>query len=83
MNNIGNIDRLIRFIIATGILILHATHVLPEENGEVFLLGAALLAMTALRKCCPFYALLGFGTCSSTPKANNKDPKIPTKKLNI
>jgi hypothetical protein len=81
MNNIGNIDRLIRFIIAVGILILHGTHILPRENSEIFLLGAAILAMTALRKCCPFYVLLGFGTCSSNPKGNAKNPRITTKKL--
>jgi hypothetical protein len=83
MNNVGKIDRLIRFIAAVGILILHATHVIPEENADIFLIGAALLAMTALRKCCPLYALLGFGTCSSTSTANPEDPKIPTKKLDL
>ncbi len=83
MNNVGKIDRLIRFILAVSILILHATQVLPRENSEVYLVGAALLAMTALRKCCPLYGLFGFGTCSSTSKANSKTPQIPTKKLDV
>ena len=83
MNNIGKIDRLIRMILAVTIVILHATHVIPRENGEIILIGAALLAMTALRKCCPIYGLLGFGTCNmkNTTKKSNK--RIKTRKLDI
>lgn len=81
MNNIGKIDRLIRIIAAVVLIVLHYTKVTPTQYGDISLVIAAILAMTSLRKCCPLYALMGFGTCSNSIK--NTKSAIKTKKLDI
>ncbi|HKL37771.1 MAG TPA: DUF2892 domain-containing protein [Bacteroidales bacterium] len=81
MNNVGRIDRTIRIILAVGILILHSTQLIPEDYSNTSLVVAGLLAFTSLRKCCPLYALLGFGTCQTG--TSNSNPRIKTKKLNL
>lgn len=81
MNNVGKIDRLIRMLLAVGLIILHITHVIPKGYEDIALFAAAILAMTSLRKCCPLYSLLGFGTCGVNH--NKQEPRIKTKKLDI
>lgn len=79
MNNVGKIDRLIRIIAAVAIVILHFTGNLPAEYSDIILVVAIVLAMTSLRKCCPLYALLGFGTCGVN--TGSEEATIETKKL--
>lgn len=81
MNNVGKIDRLIRFILAISILVLHYTDVIPAQYGDVALVFAIILAFTAFRKCCPLYAVLGFGTCGVD--TGNQEVRIKTKKLEL
>ena len=81
MHNVGKIDRIIRLIIAAGIIILYFTNIISGRLGNISLFVAALLFMTSLRKCCPIYALLGFGTCGVD--TGNVEPKIKTKKLKL
>ena len=81
MHNVGKIDRIIRLVIAAGIIILYFTDIIPGRLGNISLFVAALLFMTSLRKCCPIYSLLGFGTCGVD--TGNVEPKIKTKKLKL
>jgi hypothetical protein len=82
MNNVGYIDRIIRITIAATLLILHLADVIPENLIDSALVVSMLLVFTSLRKCCPLYALLGFGTCT-TSYNGKKTPRIKTKKLDI
>ena len=81
MNNVGRIDRIIRILLAAAIIILYISGIIPEDYSNTSLLVAGLLVFTTLRKCCPLYALLGFGTCQTGTTSSN--PRIKTKKLNL
>lgn len=81
MNNVGNTDRKIRIVLALVLTLLYFTKVIPPDYGDISLGIAGLLAITSFRKCCPLYALLGFGTCG-IDTGNNKI-RIKTKKLEI
>ena len=81
MHNVGKIDRIIRLVIAAGIIIFYFTNIISGRLGNTLLFVAALLFMTSLRKCCPIYAILGFGTCGVD--TGNEEPKIKTKKLDL
>lgn len=81
MHNVGKIDRIIRLSIA---LILAALYFLKIADGawsNYFLIGTFVLFFTSMRRCCPIYALLGFGTCGI--KSDGKEPIIKTKKVKL
>ncbi len=78
MHNVGKIDRIIRIVIASTLIILYYTKVL---EASFFLILGLLLMATSLRRCCPIYGILGFGTCGV--KNNPDDKKIDTEKLNL
>ncbi|MBS3807552.1 MAG: DUF2892 domain-containing protein [Bacteroidales bacterium] len=81
MNNVGRIDRIIRVLLAAAILILYFVEFIPEHLMDASLAVSLLLVFTSLRKCCPLYALLGFGTCQTG--AGSSNPRIKTRKLKI
>ncbi len=81
LHNVGKIDRIIRLSLA---LVFVALYYLKIANGAwdtYFIFGAALLFMTSMRRCCPLYALLGFGTCGIENDGN--EPKIKTRKVKL
>jgi hypothetical protein len=78
MHNVGKIDRIIRIVIASALIILYFTKVL---EASFFLILGLLLLGTSLRRCCPIYSILGFGTCGV--KNNPDDKIIDTDKLNL
>lgn len=81
MHNVGKIDRILRIGVALVLAVLYFTQIVDGKMGNVIIGIAAVLAITSLKKCCPIYALLGFGTCSTVIKEG--DAKIETKKLNL
>ena len=81
MHNIGRIDRIIRVLVAAAILISYITEWLPPDWTDPSLAVAVLLVFTSLRKCCPLYALLGFGTCTTV--TSQKEPRINVKKMDL
>ncbi len=81
MHNVGKIDRIIRLVVAAAILIGYYTNIITGKLGNISLFVAALLFMTSFRRCCPLYAILGFGTCGVD--TGNEEPKIKTKKLDL
>ena len=81
MHNVGKIDRIIRISVAGVIAILYFTNIIDGNFGKTLAAIGVILAITSLRRCCPIYALLGFGTCSTNPEKS--DIKIETEKLNI
>jgi len=82
MNNIGKNDRLIRISLAGILVLLYFAKLLPESWSEGLLIGAGILGVTSLKRCCPLYALLGFGTCG-TGGDKNDEPRIKTEKLKL
>lgn len=81
MHNVGKIDRIVRISVALILAVLYFTQIVDGKMGNVIIGIAAVLAITSLKKCCPIYALLGFGTCSTA--IEESDAKIETKKLNL
>jgi len=63
--NMGNIDRLIRVIVAAVIAVLYFTGTLAGTLGIVLLVLAGIFVATSLVSFCPLYAPLGLSTCSS------------------
>ena len=65
--NVGNMDKLIRLIVAVVIFILVYTNKVTNPTWEYILLVVALIAaITSLINYCPVYSLLGINTCSKT-----------------
>jgi len=60
--NLGNLDRIIRVIIAAVITLLYFTNVLTGTAAIVLFILAGVLVITALVGFCPLYALLGINT---------------------
>lgn len=79
-HNVGKIDRFIRMTVAIAIFVLYFLEVISGDWGEGLLVAGVVLFATSLRRCCPIYALLGLGTCSTSPASKAK-PIIKTKKL--
>ena len=81
MHNVGKIDRVIRLSIALIFVILYYLKVGSGTWDSYFIFGAGLLFITSMRRCCPLYALLGFGTCGV--ENDGKEPKIKTRKVKL
>ena len=61
--NMGNTDRIIRFIIAAAIAVLYFTNVIGGTLGIVLLVAAGIFVLTSLVSFCPLYAPFGLSTC--------------------
>lgn len=61
--NMGNTDRIVRFIISALLVILYFTNVITGTLGIILLALAGVLLFTSLISYCPLYTLTGFNTC--------------------
>ena len=61
--NMGNSDRIIRFIIAAIIGVLYFTGTLTGTLGIVLLVLAGVFLLTSFVSFCPLYAPFGISTC--------------------
>lgn len=61
--NMGNMDRMIRIIIAIVIGILFFMKVISGTLGIVLLVLAGVFLLTSLVSFCPLYTLFGINTC--------------------
>ena len=63
--NMGNIDRIIRLIVAVVIAVLFFTGVISISStlGIILAVVAAIFTFTALVSSCPLYSLVGLSTC--------------------
>ena len=80
-HNVGKIDRIIRLSLALIFVALYYLKIADGEWSNYLLFGAVMLFITSMRKCCPIYALLGFGTCGI--ESDGKEPIIRTKKVKL
>jgi len=81
LHNVGKIDRIIRLSIALILVVLYYAKIANGAWDTYFIVGAAMLLITSMRRCCPIYALLGFGTCGI--ETVSKDQIIKPKKVNL
>ncbi len=63
--NMGNTDRIVRFIIAAVIGILYYTGTISGTLGIVLLVLAGVFLLTSFISFCPLYAPFGLSTCST------------------
>ncbi len=57
--NIGNLDRIIRFVVGAALLIAYFV----MDNASPWLLIGIIPLATSLMSSCPAYTLLGLNTC--------------------
>ncbi|MCG2616308.1 DUF2892 domain-containing protein [Terrimonas sp. NA20] len=62
--NMGLADRIIRAIIAIGLILLCVTHVVNGLSFIVLMVVAAVFLLTSLVGVCPAYSLFGLNTCA-------------------
>lgn len=61
--NMGNIDRIVRVLIAVVIAVLYFTNIISGTLGIVLLVLAAIFVATSLVSFCPLYLPFGLSTC--------------------
>jgi hypothetical protein len=61
--NMGNIDKIIRILVAIVIAVLFFTNVISGTLGIVLLVLAGVFVLTSLISFCPLYTLVGINTC--------------------
>lgn len=66
--NMGNVDRIIRVIIAAVIAVLYFSNILSGTLGIVLLALSVIFVLTSLVSFCPLYAPFGIKTCASEKK---------------
>lgn len=61
--NMGNVDRIVRIIIAVVLVALYFTNIVTGILGIVLLVVAGVFLLTSLVKTCPLYLPFGLSTC--------------------
>jgi len=61
--NMGNIDRIIRMLIAVVVSVLYFMDILTGTLGIVLMAFAGIFILTSLISFCPLYTLFGFSSC--------------------
>lgn len=61
--NMGNIDRVVRVLIAAIFVVLFFTHIVTGVLGYVLLGLAGVFLLTSTVSFCPLYTLVGLSTC--------------------
>ena len=64
--NMGNVDRIVRVLIAVVIAILFFTKVISGTLGIVLLVLGGVFLLTSLVGFCPLYAPFGIKTCKTS-----------------
>lgn len=62
-NNVGNIDRIVRILLALVFGYLYFTGAVTGLVGTVLLVLGGIFVLTALVGTCPIYSVLGMSTC--------------------
>jgi hypothetical protein len=61
--NMGNIDRVIRVLIALVVIALYFANVISGTVALVLLVLSAVFILTSVISFCPLYTLFGINTC--------------------
>jgi hypothetical protein len=68
--NVGNLDKVIRLIIALVIIVLGFAKVITGTFAIILFIIAAVFILTSIFSICPIWMLLGLSTCKK--EQNNK-----------
>ena len=60
--NMGNVDRILRVLVAIAIAVLYFTNVISGTLGLILLILAAVFVLTSLVSFCPLYLPFGLKT---------------------
>lgn len=63
--NMGNTDRIIRFVIAAIIAFLYFNGTITGTLGIILMVLAAVFVITSFISFCPLYAPFGLSTCKT------------------
>lgn len=61
--NVGNIDRIVRILLALVFGYLYFSNTVTGLVGTVLLVLGGIFVLTALLGTCPIYSLIGVSTC--------------------
>ncbi|TNE54900.1 MAG: DUF2892 domain-containing protein [Bacteroidetes bacterium] len=61
--NMGNVDRLLRILIAAVIAALYFTNIISGALGITLLVLGGIFLLTSVISFCPIYTILGIKTC--------------------
>lgn len=61
--NMGNLDRTLRFVIATTLIVLYYNGIISGILGIVLVAFAIVFFLTSYLGSCPLYLLFGIKTC--------------------
>jgi len=61
--NLGNLDRVIRVLVAIILSLLYFTNVITGTLGLVLLVLSGVFVLTSFVSLCPLYIPLGINTC--------------------
>jgi uncharacterized MAPEG superfamily protein len=62
--NMGNLDKLIRVLLAMVFVVLYLTGTVTGSLGLALVAIAVLFILTSLVSFCPLYTIFGINTCS-------------------
>ncbi len=71
LRNVGQVDRMVRAVVAVVALVLALVAGLDTVGGVILLIVAVVLGGTATMSWCPVYKLTGMSTCQRGSKAAN------------
>lgn len=66
--NMGNLDRVIRLVIAAVLVALIFAEVVTGALGVVLLVVAGVFTLTSFISFCPLHTLLGFSSCPTAKR---------------
>jgi hypothetical protein len=61
--NMGNIDRVVRILLAAVFAVLYFTGTVTGTFGLVLVILGGVFVLTSLVSFCPLYAIVGLSTC--------------------
>ena len=66
--NMGNVDRIIRILLAVVFAALYFTGTVTGTLGIILLIVGAVFVLTSAVSSCPLYSLVGLSTCAVEPE---------------
>ncbi|MDX1906920.1 MAG: DUF2892 domain-containing protein [Bacteroidia bacterium] len=61
--NVGNLDRIVRALLAVVFAVLYFTNIVGGTVGLVLMILGGVFLATSLVSFCPLYAMFGLSTC--------------------
>lgn len=65
IKNVGNVDKVIRIILAIGAVYLYMSGMVTGALGVVLLVISVTLILTSVLSFCPLYKVFGISTCKA------------------